>query len=66
MQGLISFKTADLILAIQGYNSTGNIYTTIYSKIDSQWGFAVWLRNIKLGLCKSLEGLDGMGDEREI
>ena len=24
-------------------------------KIDSQWGFAVWLRELKRGLCNNLE-----------
>ena len=33
-------------------------YTTI-CKIDSQWGFAVWLRELKQGLCINLEG--GLG-----
>ena len=32
-------------------------------KIDSQWGFAVWLRKLKQGLCIHLEGWDGDGRE---
>ena len=40
-------------------------YITIY-KIDSQWEFVVWLRNLKQGLCINLEGWDGEADEREI
>ena len=32
-----------------------SIYTNIY-KIDSQWKFAVWLRELKLGLCNNLDG----------
>ena len=32
-----------------------NIHTTIY-KIDGQWEFSVWLRELKLGLCNNLEG----------
>ena len=28
-------------------------------KIDSQWKFAVWLRELKQGLCDNLEGWDG-------
>ena len=40
-------------------------YITI-CKIDSQWEFAVWLRNSKLGLCINLEGWDGEGDGREV
>ena len=34
-------------------------------KIDSQWEFAVWLRKLKQGLRKNLEGWDGEGDGRE-
>ena len=39
------------------------IYITI-CKIDNQWEFAVWLRELKPGLCDNLEGWDGVGDER--
>ena len=35
-------------------------YNTIY-KIDSQWEFAVWLRELKWGLCDRLNS--GMGRE---
>ena len=35
-------------------------------KIDSQWEFAVWLRELKQGLCKKLEGWDGEEDGREV
>ena len=34
-------------------------------KIDSQWEFAVWLRELKQELCNNLEGWDGEGDGRE-
>ena len=37
-------------------------YNTI-CKIDSQWEFAVWL---KQRLCDNLEGWDPKGDEREV
>ena len=40
------------------------IYITI-SKIDSQWEFAVCLRELKPGLCDNLEGWDGVGGGRE-
>ena len=40
-------------------------YITIF-KIDSQREFAVWLRKLKQGLCRNLEGWDGEGDGREI
>ena len=35
-------------------------------KIDSQWEFAVWLRELKLLLCDNLEGWDGVGSQREV
>ena len=35
-------------------------------KIDSQWAFAVWLRELKLGLCNNLEESDGVGGGREV
>ena len=34
-------------------------------KIDSQRGFAVWLRKLRQGLSINLEGRDGAGDGRE-
>ena len=40
-------------------------YITI-CKIDSQREFAVWLRELKQGLCINLEGWDGDGDRREV
>ena len=40
-------------------------YNTI-CKIDSQWKFTVWLRELKQGLCNNLEGSDGEGDGREV
>ena len=40
-------------------------YVTI-CKIDSQWEFAVWLRELKQGLCINLEGKDEEGDGREV
>ena len=33
-------------------------YITI-CKIDSQWEFVVWLRELKQGLCNNLKGWDG-------
>ena len=42
---------------METYNTTCNI--------DSQWEFAVWLRELKQGLCNNLEGWDGEGDGRE-
>ena len=38
-------------------------YITIY-KIDSQWEFAVWLRELKQGLYDNLEGIER--DRREM
>ena len=40
-------------------------YITIF-KIDSQWESAVWLRELKQGLCDDLEGWSGKGDRREV
>ena len=40
-------------------------YITI-CKIDSWWEFAVWLNELKLGLCNNLEGWDGEGDGRGV
>jgi len=37
-------------------------YITI-CKIDSQREFAVWLRELKLGLCNNLEEWDGEGGD---
>ena len=45
--------------------SNMEIYNTI-CKIDSQWEFAVWLKEIKQGLCDNLEGWNGKGDGREV
>ena len=41
----------------------GNMETYItICKIDSQWEFALWLRELRQGLCDNLEGWDGEGD----
>ena len=40
-------------------------YITI-CKIDSQWEFAVWLRELKKRLCINPEGWDGEVDGREL
>ena len=40
---------------------TWKLYITI-CRIDSQWEFAVCLRELKQGLCINLEGWDGEGD----
>ena len=34
-------------------------------EIDNQWDFAVWLRELKLGLCNNLEGWGGVEGGRE-
>ena len=41
------------------------IYITV-RKINNQCEFAVWLRELKQGLCNNLEGWDGEGDSREV
>ena len=40
-------------------------YITI-CKIDSQWEFAVWVREIEPGLGDNLEGWDGDGGGRDV
>ena len=45
--------------------SNRDTYITV-CEIDSQWEFAVWLRELKQGLCINLEGWDGAGDGREV
>ena len=40
-------------------------YATIY-KIDSQWEFAIWLRELKPELCNILEGWEGVWGGREV
>ena len=41
-----------------GMDGESNMETyTIVCKVDSQWEFAVWLRELKWGLCNSLEGV---------
>ena len=42
-----------------------NIYSTI-CKIDSQWEFSVWLRELKPGLYNNLEEWDEMAGRREV
>ena len=44
---------------------TWKLHITLY-KIDSQWEFAVSLRELKQGLCINLEGWDGEGDGSEV
>ena len=41
------------------------IYNAI-CKIDSQWEFAVWRRELKQGHCGNIEGWDGEGNSREV
>ena len=45
--------------------SNMEIFNTIY-KINNQREFAVWLRELKQGLCDNLAGWDGEGDGREV
>ena len=48
-----------------GRESNMETYITV-NKIDSQWKFAVWLRELKLGLNNNLEGWDGERGERDV
>ena len=45
--------------------SNKETYITI-CKTDSQWEFAVWLRELKQGLGNNLEGWDGEGGGRDV
>ena len=45
--------------------STMETYITI-CKIDSQREFAVWLKELKPGLCNNREGWDGEGGGRRV
>ena len=47
----------------------GEINTEIYitiCKTDGQWEFAVWLRELKLGLDNNLEGWNAKGGWRDV
>ena len=48
-----------------GMYGENNLETYITSKIDSQWEFAICLRELKLGLCDKLEQWDGVRGVRE-
>ena len=48
------------------FSNKSNIEHITMCKIDSQWEFAVCLREFKQGLCINLEGWDGEGDGREV
>ena len=45
-------------------DSNVEIYNTI-CKTDNQWKFAIWLKQLKQGLCDNLERWNGEGDRRE-
>ena len=45
--------------------SNMEIFNTI-CKIDNQWEFAVWLRELKQGFCDNLEVWDEAGDGRDV
>ena len=43
----------------------GKTYATV-CEIDGQWKFDVRLKELKWGVCSTLEGWDGMGGGREV
>ena len=45
--------------------SNMEMYITTY-KIDSQWKFVIWHRELKLELPNNLEGWDGEGGGRDV
>ena len=69
--GLISFRIDSFdLLAVQRtlkslLQSNMETYTTV-CKIDSQWEFAVWTRELKPGLYNNLDGWDGEGGGRDV
>ena len=48
------------------WESSMETYTSPYVKLDSWGEFAIWLRELKLGLCDNVEGWDGVGGGREL
>ena len=56
------YKTLHFQGEIYG-ESNMETYITIYKR-ESQWEFAVWLKELKQGLCNKLEGWDGVGGGR--
>ena len=46
------------------WESNMETYITV-CEIDSQWESALWLRELKQGLCDNLEGWDGEGGGKE-
>ena len=50
---------------VRSGKSNVETYITI-CKIESQREFAVWLRELKQGLCINLEGWDVVGDGRKV
>ena len=48
----------------KGRDQHGNIYANI-CRTDSQWEFAVRLRELKTRLCDKLEEWDQVGDKKE-
>ena len=49
-----------------GQEQEGEMYGESNMEIDSQWEFAIWLRQLKQGLCDNLEGWDVEADGREV
>ena len=48
------------------YGESNMKINIIICKVDSQWEFAVWLRELKQGFCDNLEGWNGEGDGKEV
>ena len=51
---MLNYKSITLKKKSVRREQHGNTYTTI-GKMDSRWEFAVWLRELKPGLCDNLE-----------
>ena len=47
-------------------NGESSMDAYILTYVNSQWEFAAWFRELKLGLCHNLEGQEWAGGGREI
>ena len=61
---MLNYKSITLKKKSVRREQHGNTYTTI-GKMDSRWEFAVWLRELKPGLCDNLEEWDRVGERFE-
>ena len=65
-QSFLYFKWIPYQLSYQGSPLQRILPTKWKHNPYSQWEFAVWLRELKQGLCNNLDGWHGEGDSREV